>query len=451
MGKRVIVVGGGIAGMQTALKLSAGGVSVLLLERDADLGGKLTGWHKLFPSFTPAHEVLDELRRRLAASDVEVRPRCEVAEVARDGVMLSTGERLEADAVVVATGFTLFDARIKEEYGYGIYDNVYTTVDIERMLNEGRVALKDGTAPRRIAFLHCVGSRDEKVCQHHCSKVCCITGVKQAMELKEMFPAADVFNFYMDIRMFGPGYEEMYRDAQQRLNIHFVRGRISEASPTLDGRVQIKAEDTLTGRPLRMSVDMLVLIVGMQIGYGVMRRLNTANLSESVSVDTVSTALKGGLEWGNGFTQFPLDFTVDEADERTGTVEVTVLDTSSANELELLSNGQIQAAALATNALLNDKIDRVVYNVHAYIDEDSNIQHDSFFGMFPARGHQSAILTFVWTKSSSNATSIDWKMRIVSMDDTIAERIQKQVNSVASSLASKDSQASGTISPFSAS
>ena len=167
-------------------------------------------------------------------------------------------------------------------------------------------------------------------------------------------------------------------------------------------------------------------------GYGVMRRLNTANLSESVSVDTVSTALKGGLEWGNGFTQFPLDFSVDEADERTGTVEVTVLDTSSANELELLSNGQIQAAALATNALLNDKIDRVVYNVHAYIDEDSNIQHDSFFGMFPARGHQSAILTFVWTKSSSNATSIDWKMRIVSMDDTIAERIQKQVNSVSS-------------------
>ena len=73
-----------------------------------------------------------------------------------------------------------------------------------------------------------------------------------------------------------------------------------------------------------------------------------------------------------------------------------------------------------------------MYNVHAYIDEDSNIQHDSFFGMFPAQGHQSAILTFVWTKSSSNATSIDWKMRIVSMDDTIAERIQKQVNSVSS-------------------
>ena len=180
---------------------------------------------------------------------------------------------------------------------------------------------------------------------------------------------------------------------------------------------------TITKTAMAVVIGILVLIVGMQIGYGVMRRLNTANLSESVSVDTVSTALKGGLEWGNGFTQFPLDFSVDE---------VTVLDTSSANELELLSNGQIQAAALATNALLNDKIDRVVYNVHAYIDEDSNIQHDSFFGMFPARGHQSAILTFVWTKSSSTATNIDWKMHIVSMDDTIAERIQKQVNSVSS-------------------
>ena len=82
--------------------------------------------------------------------------------------------------------------------------------------------------------------------------------------MKRLFPEADVFNFYMDIRMFGPGYEELYREAQQRYNIHFVRGRISEASPTIDGGIQIKAEDTLTGRPLRMSVDLLVLLVGMR-------------------------------------------------------------------------------------------------------------------------------------------------------------------------------------------
>lgn len=193
-----------------------------------------------------------------------------------------------------------------------------------------------------------------------------------------------------------------------------------------------KVGQTISRTAILVIAIVLLGILGMQIWYGVSRRLNTANLSENVDRDTVEHAMESGVEWGNGFTQFPATFTVDEADQRTGVVEVTVVDTDSRNELEMLSNSQIQAAALATNALLNDKIDRVVYNVHAYIDEDSNIQHDSFFGMFPARGHQSAILTFVWTKSSSNATSIDWKMRIVSMDDTIAERIQKQVNSVSS-------------------
>lgn len=262
--KRVIIIGGGIAGMQTALRLKEQGAEPLILEKEAELGGKLRGWHKLFPSFTPASEVLTELRRRIAEQAIEVQTETEVADFNRNEVHLKDGRTLACDSVVVCSGFTLFDARIKEEYGYGIYDNVFTTADVERMLNEGRVAKSDGSRPERIAFLHCVGSRDEKVCQQHCSKVCCITGVKQAMEMKQLFPEADVFNFYMDIRMFGPGYEEMYREAQEKYNIHFVRGRISEASPTFDGRVQIKAEDTLTGRPLRMSVDMLVLIIGMR-------------------------------------------------------------------------------------------------------------------------------------------------------------------------------------------
>ena len=264
MKKRIIVIGGGVAGMQTALRLAEQGAGVLLVEKENELGGKLRHWHVLFPSFTPASEVLTELRRRINVSDIEVLTGAEVVSLTSKSVSLRDGRQLACDSVVLCSGFTLFDAAIKEEYGYGIYDNVFTSVDLERMFREGHVAKADGTRPRRIAFLHCVGSRDEKVCQQHCSKVCCVTGVKQAMEMKRLFPEADVFNFYMDIRMFGPGYEEMYREAQQRYNIHFVRGRISEASPTIDGRVQIKAEDTLTGRPLRMSVDMLILLVGMR-------------------------------------------------------------------------------------------------------------------------------------------------------------------------------------------
>lgn len=262
--KKVIVIGSGAAGMQTALRLAELGIEPLVLEKEAEPGGKLRGWHVLFPTFTPAEEVLSELRRRIETADIRIRTRAEVRSLTPTSVTLASGERLDCDAVVLASGFTLFDAALKEEYGYGLYDNVFTSVDIERMFNEGRLSCADGSAPRRIALLHCVGSRDEKVCQQHCSRVCCITGVKQAMELKQRFPEADIFNFYMDIRMFGPGYEEMYREAQQKYNVHFVRGRISEAAPTIDGRVQIKAEDTLTGRPLRMSVDMLILLVGMR-------------------------------------------------------------------------------------------------------------------------------------------------------------------------------------------
>ena len=261
----VTIIGSGVAGLQCASEIARSGIRVTLLEKESQTGGKLRGWSRLFPTFTPADEVLEPLCREAEQSPlIEIRTGCEAVRVERGCVTLAGGERIESDAVVIATGFTIFDAHVKEEYGYGIYDNVVTSVDLERMFREGKVRLHDGREPGRIAILHCVGSRDEKVCQRHCSKVCCVTGVKQAIELKQMFPAADIYNFYMDLRMFGPGYEEMYRDAQQTYNINFVRGRISEVSPMFDGRLQIKSEDTLTGRPLRMSIDMLVLMVGMK-------------------------------------------------------------------------------------------------------------------------------------------------------------------------------------------
>ncbi|MFR9603778.1 MAG: FAD-dependent oxidoreductase [Rikenellaceae bacterium] len=263
MSKRVVIVGGGVAGMQTAIQLHRYGIKPIIIEKGGRLGGKVNDWYLLFPSFTPATDVVDQLREEVTKAGIECMVSSEVVELSRSSVTLSSGDVIECDAVVVASGFTLFDAKIKEEYGYGIYPNVYTTPDIERMFIEGKLPQGED-APRRIALLHCVGSRDEKVCQSHCSKVCCITGVKQAVELKKHYPAADIFNFYMDIRMFGAGYEEMYRDAQISHNIHFVRGRISEAAPTIDNRIQIKAEDTLTARPLRMNVDMLILIVGMR-------------------------------------------------------------------------------------------------------------------------------------------------------------------------------------------
>ena len=190
---------------------------------------------------------------------------------------------------------------------------------------------------------------------------------------------------------------------------------------------------TISRTAILVILGVFVFVLGMQIVYGVSRRLNTANLSDRANVDTVSQAMESGVEWGNGFTQFPALFEVDEASEKTGTIEVSVTDTDSKNELELLSNSQIQASALATNALLNERINRVVYNVYALVDSEGAFQHDRLFGFVPAQGMRRAMLTFVWTKAQSDSPSnIDWELKIVGMDDELAEAIQTQVNSVSS-------------------
>ena len=333
--KHVIIIGGGVAGMQCASTLAESGIRSTIIEREADLGGKIRSWHVLFPTFTPASEVLDALRQRIARTgNITVKTQCEARKITPKRVTLSSGEEIECDAVVVATGFTLFDARLKEEYGYGIYDNVVTSADLEQMFNRSEVSLASGNKPRRIAILHCVGSRDEKVCQRHCSKVCCVTGVKQAIELKELFPEADVFNFYMDIRMFGPGYEEMYRRAQLEHNVHFIRGRISEVSPTIDNRLQIKAEDTLTGRPLKMGIDMLVLLIGM--------RANDMN---------PSLVVESGLQsQGSGFMQ-PRDSFLGNVESNVEGIFYAGAITAPKNVGESLNEGT--AAALAAAQWIN--------------------------------------------------------------------------------------------------
>ena len=109
-----------------------------------------------------------------------------------------------AEAVFFApVGFGIDDlARRKEEYGYGIYENVITSVELENMFYNHSIKMANGNTPKRIGIIHCVGSRDEKVCNYHCSKLCCITGVKQAIELRELLPDTEIFCFYMDMRMF---------------------------------------------------------------------------------------------------------------------------------------------------------------------------------------------------------------------------------------------------------
>ena len=266
----VLVIGAGIAGIEAATQLSQMGYDVLLVEKTKNAGGHVAEWDRLFPFQRNAAKLTtDMLKLMERAKTVKILVNTTIVDVQRDGqkfrIWLSDGQGVTVSAVLLATGFKLFDAQRKEEYGYKIYDNVITSYDLEQMFNSGKpVTVKNGGHPQRVAFIHCVGSRDEKVNNRHCSKVCCATAVKQACEIKQMYPDTEVYCFYMDLRMFDRHFETMYLDAQLQYGINFVRGRLSEASEDLDGRVIIKAEDTLMGNLLKISVDLVVLMTGME-------------------------------------------------------------------------------------------------------------------------------------------------------------------------------------------
>ena len=272
MNKHVVVIGGGVAGMEAAGQLALSGIEVTLLEKEKTTGGHLNDWFKLFPDRRDSSEVKDYLGKLVINDAIKIFTGTTIDSFSQNGqgfnLKTTDGKNLVADAVVVSTGFDLFRSSRKEEYGYGIYDNVYTSADLERMFRDGHIVTHRGEKPGRAGIVHCVGSRDEKVGNLYCSKLCCVTAVKQAIEIKEHLPECEVFCFYMDMRMGGAHYEELYRESQEKWGVNFIRGKVSEASETIDGKIVVKVEDTLAGRPLKMELDMLFLMAGMEISEG---------------------------------------------------------------------------------------------------------------------------------------------------------------------------------------
>jgi len=266
MSKTAIIIGGGAAGMETASQLARLGIEVDLIEKQSHLGGHLNSWDHLFPNRRNSKEVFEYLE--LGMNDgISLHLNTEIDAIRKAGerfaIVFRDGKELYSDALVIATGYEVFDARKKEEYGYGIYDNVITSADLEVFFkNNKRKNLFEGKTYKRVGIVHCVGSRDEKAGNLYCSKLCCVTGVKQAIEIKELMPDAEVFCFYMDLRMFDRHFEEMYYEAQEKWGIHFIRGRLSETTENLDHTLLVKLEDTLTGLPLKMKIDLLILLVG---------------------------------------------------------------------------------------------------------------------------------------------------------------------------------------------
>jgi heterodisulfide reductase subunit A-like polyferredoxin len=175
---------------------------------------------------------------------------------------------VEARSVLVATGFRLFDARRKPAYGYGRFANVITAMQMDRLLSPTRpynavLRPSDGKAPSNIAYVMCTGSRDCTVDNRLCSRVCCMYSIKQAQLILGALPLAEVTVYYIDIRAFGKGYEEFYRQAEG-MGVHFVKGRVASVEQTADDDLLLRYEDIAGGTgPKVARHDLVVLSVGM--------------------------------------------------------------------------------------------------------------------------------------------------------------------------------------------
>ncbi|WP_297899027.1 CoB--CoM heterodisulfide reductase iron-sulfur subunit A family protein [Methanobrevibacter sp.] len=194
---------------------------------------------------------------------------------------------LEVGTIIVATGYDPYDPTEKLEYGYGAHTNVITAMEIERMINasgptEGHVVKpSDHKSPKRVAFIHCVGSRDDKIGKPYCSRVCCMYSMKNAQLIIDHEPDTDVTLYYMDIRAFGKGFEEFYKNSQEKYGIKFLRGRPAEIIENDDLTLTVRGEDTLLNTVTEYDYDLVVLSVGLVPPEGAEQLRQTIGLSKS--------------------------------------------------------------------------------------------------------------------------------------------------------------------------
>ena len=392
---RVLVVGGGIAGIEAALKIAEAGHKVVLVEREPSIGGNMAKLDKTFPTLDCAACILTPkmvsvaqnpnitlltysevekvegfvgnftvtIRKKARSVDEKLCNGCgtcqekcpiKVPNEFEEGLGMrkaiytpfpqavpnkpvidranctyyKTGKcrvcerfcppqaiRFDQEdeilterfgAIIVATGYKLFDPSVAAQWGYGRYDNVITGLQFERLCNAsgptgGKILLKDGREPKAVAILHCVGSRDKNY-NEYCSRICCMTSVKFAHLVREK-TGAKVYDLYMDMRTFGKQYEEFYNRVVAERDIYFIRGKGAEVmQDPVTGQLLVRVEDTLLGVFREIPVDMVILNAGISPRpdaqevaqkFGIQRSADGFFLEYHLKLEPMKTANEG--------------------------------------------------------------------------------------------------------------------------------------------------------------
>ncbi|MDD5288178.1 MAG: CoB--CoM heterodisulfide reductase iron-sulfur subunit A family protein [Dehalococcoidales bacterium] len=432
-----LIVGGGIAGIQTALEIAATGEKVYLVEKEPSIGGRMAQLGKTFPKLDSTTDLLvprmemvknspnielltyseikevggyignfvatinkkaryvdiskcngcgecwakcpvevpSEFDRRMrkrkaiyipfpkAVPNIPVIDRknckhfidgscnaCETAcpKKAIDFKQEDKTIEVDAGACIISTGYDTFDPTPIKQLGYGNIDNVVTSPEFERMLDPngptgGKIVMKDGQSPKSIAIAHCVGSRDQNYYQY-CSRVCCMYSLKYSRLIKQQLGAdTNVYQMYIDMRCFGKGHEEFYKQASEE-GVNFIRGKIGQITTETQtdeekGKLVVVCEDSLLGAMIRVPVDMVVLSVAMkpQEDTGNVSRAFLLGCSQDgfflerhPKLDPVGTMLDG--IFAVGCCQGPKDIG-DTINQATG---------AAARALELICKGKVE-------------------------------------------------------------------------------------------------------------
>ncbi len=283
MSPNVLVIGGGIAGMTAALELADAGYSVHLVEKNDQLGGNIARVDLTAPYLYSARDLLTERLTRIRDNKhIKVYFGSKVINLSgyignftaaiqkQNGKTGTNHDPVEVHIgnVIVCTGYKEFDASRITHYGYGKLPNVITSFELEKMIRAGRIETKEGKIPQYVAIIHCVGSRSQEF-HTYCSRVCCMTALKYAHEIKSANPKCYISDVYIDMHAFGKGHEDFYLRSSEAKTLFLMyekndRPVIHRAGPKDDCEMLIEVNEKLSGELIEIPADLIVLMVGME-------------------------------------------------------------------------------------------------------------------------------------------------------------------------------------------
>ena len=272
----VLVVGGGVSGMTSALAAAKAGSQVILTEKDDHLGGWLNKFYKVTPGSAPYTDPessgIEDLISEVKSNDkIKVIQSCLIEKISGQPGDFTVifkinnevqSETLKVGAIVQATGWKQYDPNKLGEYGYGKFDKVITGIQLEEFIKNGNNNnVLNGKPVKSVTFIQCAGSRDEKHLPY-CSSVCCSVSLKQALYIREKYPDALIYIIYKDIRTTAQ-HELFYKRVQNEDNIFLTKGDVSNLAQSEDGTILIDIDDTLLGEKIQIKSEVVVLATGM--------------------------------------------------------------------------------------------------------------------------------------------------------------------------------------------